>query len=170
MNRNNTSDNEPVDSLSDREVRALTEAMVAFGGDGGVFTVVGENGGGEYRVDIIEGRCTCPDAKHNLSADERCKHEFRVAFASGRCEIPEWVDGSAVDDNLGALVDDVTAATTEASAPVAATDGGAEFTYHNEQASGAEFVRCESCGRECVPPRRDRLTHTDDCPVRGDDR
>jgi uncharacterized OB-fold protein len=33
-----------------------------------------------------------------------------------------------------------------------------------------EYVKCNHCGRECSPPRRDRLTHTDDCPVRGDDR
>lgn len=34
------------------------------------YTVGGENGG-TYRVDRREtGRCTCPDAQHNLPADD----------------------------------------------------------------------------------------------------
>lgn len=108
-----------VHDLDDRDVRALTERIAVLPDDGdGLHTVVGQNGG-TYTVDAREGRCTCPDAKHNLPTDdgrERCKHAARVAYATGERPVPAWVDTDAVDAMLGAHVD--------ATPQVAATDGG----------------------------------------------
>ncbi|WP_206022023.1 hypothetical protein [Salarchaeum sp. JOR-1] len=89
--------------------------MSVLDGDGGVYTVVGENGD-TYRVDAVDGRCTCPDARHNLDADTPCKHERRVRFATGVQAIPAAFDPTSVDALLGDHVDET---------PVyAATDGG----------------------------------------------
>ena len=96
---------ESIESLTKRQVRALTEVMTVFGGEGEIYSVVGENGGGTYTVDPIQGRCTCPDAKHNLKPNETCKHEHRVKYATGRQQIPDWVDENKVDDHFGALVE-----------------------------------------------------------------
>jgi len=74
--------------------------MVVHPEGGEIFTVVGENGNGEYRVNAREGRCTCPDHKHR---DADCKHRRRARFALGREAVPaaalEAVD---IDPNLGA--------------------------------------------------------------------
>lgn len=49
-------------------------------------------------------------------------------------------------------------------------DGGVveskSYTYHTEpQAQGGKrYVRCEHCGRECIPADPERLAHTPDCP------
>jgi len=99
--------------LDDRDARALTESMVVLPEGGDIFTVVGENGGGEYQVDARKDRCTCPDHTYR---EVQCKHIRRVAFATGERAIPAWVDTSAVDPVLGEHVD----ATPQA----AATDGG----------------------------------------------
>jgi hypothetical protein len=99
------------ESTEPRTERALTESMVVLPEGGDVFTVVGENQNGEYRVDAREGRCTCPDHKHR---NARCKHLRRVAFATGERPIPTGVDG--VDELLGEH--------TDGTARVVATDGG----------------------------------------------
>jgi len=104
--------------IDPRDARALIEYMTVLAEGGDVYTVVGQNGG-TYTVDAREARCTCPDYKHNLPADdgrERCKHAARVAYATGAEPIPAVVDRDAVDPDLGAHVD-----TTP---QVAATDGG----------------------------------------------
>jgi predicted nucleic acid-binding Zn finger protein len=59
-------------------------------------------------TDRCEGRCTCPDYKHNLPTDdgrERCKHAARVAYATDERSVPAWVDTDAVDEQLGENVD-----------------------------------------------------------------
>lgn len=88
--------------LDDRTVRALTEYMTVLDGEGDVYTVVGENGGGEYRVDTRKGRCTCADHEYRSA---RCKHIRRVAFATGEEAIPAWIDGDSLDSQLGEHVD-----------------------------------------------------------------
>jgi hypothetical protein len=99
-----------------RDARALTEYMTTLSMGGGVYSVTTESGS-EYRVDTIEGRCTCPDFEYNLDGEGRCKHLRRVAFATGERAIPQWADTDAVDPQLGEHVD--------GDAPVvAATDGG----------------------------------------------
>jgi hypothetical protein len=62
--------------------------VLPLGGD--VYSVTTESGS-EYRVDALEGRCTCPDKQYNLEDGELCKHERRVRFAIGQSAIPAWV-------------------------------------------------------------------------------
>jgi len=97
--------------LDDRTRRALTECMTVLPEGGDIYTVVGENENGEYRVDGHEGRCTCPDHEHR---DATCKHIRRVAFATGAVPIPATVDN--VDELLGEH--------TESGPQVVASDGG----------------------------------------------
>lgn len=99
--------------LDDRTVRALTESMTVLPEGEDIYTVVGENGNGEYRVDTRVGRCTCRDHRFR---DVECKHIRRVAFAVGDRPIPGGVDG--VDPLLGEHTDGERRSTT--------TDGGVQ--------------------------------------------
>ncbi len=100
----------PIEPLSDRDVRALTECMTALddlgavAGADGLYVVVSESGR-SYTVDVSNGACTCDDAFYRSPAGG-CKHVRRVEFATERREIPAWVDRSAVDDQLGRHVCD----------------------------------------------------------------
>jgi hypothetical protein len=40
------------------------------------------------------------------------------------------------------------------------------YSYHYEPPAvgGAQYVRCEHCGRECVPANLESVLHTEDCP------
>lgn len=98
--------------LEQRDVRALTEYMTTLPLGGDVYSVTTQSGS-EYRVDALEGRCTCPDYQYR---DVRCKHLRRAAFATGERPIPAWVDADEVDGQLGEHV--------EETPKVAATDGG----------------------------------------------
>jgi hypothetical protein len=107
--------------LPPRTVRALTEYMTVLPDTGrargadDLFIVVSESGS-EYLVDRRESRCDCPDARHNLTPEEQCKHERRVRYATGETALPEWVNTDGVDPDLGAHT---------GSSPIrAATDGG----------------------------------------------
>jgi predicted nucleic acid-binding Zn finger protein len=90
--------------LNPRDTRALTEKMAVLLEGGDIYTVVGQNGGGEYTVDLHEGQCTCPDAQYNLDGNEACKHELRARYAIGDRPIPTWADTEAVDAQLGTHV------------------------------------------------------------------
>jgi len=155
--------------LKQRDVRALTEYMTTLPLGGNVYSVTTQSGS-EYRVDAVQGRCTCPDKQYNLEDGELCKHERRVRFATGQWAIPAWVDADEVDAQLGEHV--------EKSLQMAATDGGevisghsdkkneAEYTYHVEppEQGGARYVRCEGCGREVIPADPDLIQHPSACP------
>jgi len=119
--------------FEDRDVRALTEYMTVIPDGGDVFTVIGQNGGGEYRVDARGvPTCTCNDFMYR-DPDNGCKHIRRVAFATGEKPIPAWVDGDAIDGQLGEHVD---------SGPeVVATDGGII-----EAGDGAEILEADDGG------------------------
>jgi len=106
--------------LEQRSVRALTECMTVLPLGGGIYSVTSESGK-EYRVDGVEGRCTCADARHNLADDEQCKHERRVVFATGEWAIPEWVESDGVDPQLGEH--------TDGGPVVATTDGGGAVVF-----------------------------------------
>jgi len=99
--------------LDDRDVRALTEYMTVLDKGGDIYTVIGENGGGEYHVDSRKGRCTCPDHQYRST---RCKHIRRVGFATGDEAIPAWIDRDGLDSQLGDHVD--------GGVRFSATDGG----------------------------------------------
>jgi hypothetical protein len=99
--------------LEQRDVRALTEYMTVLSEGGDIYTVVGQNGNGEYRVDARKERCTCPD--HQYRGVE-CKHCRRVEFATGERAIPAWADTDEVDAQLGEHV--------TGTPKVAVTDGG----------------------------------------------
>jgi predicted nucleic acid-binding Zn finger protein len=89
--------------IEKRDVRALTEYMSTLPLGGSLYSVTTESGA-EYIVDLLEGRCTCPDYKYNLPTDdgrERCKHLSRVAYATGERRIPKWVDHKSIDPQLG---------------------------------------------------------------------
>jgi hypothetical protein len=55
----------------------------------------------EYLVDLRDASCTCPDARYR---DVRCQHIRRAEFVTGRRTVPDAVDRSAVDPDLGAYV------------------------------------------------------------------
>lgn len=80
-----------------RDVRALTERMSVLPLGGDIYSVTTESGS-EYRVDALEGRCTCPDHQYR---DVRCKHYRRVAFATGQWGIPGGIDRYEIDPLLG---------------------------------------------------------------------
>jgi len=118
--------------LEQRSVRALTEKMttVPLGGD--VYSVTTESGS-EYRVDARQGRCICPDARHNLDDDESCKHERRVGFATGDREIPQWVNTDAVDPQLGDHVEGPSVVSEgESRTTKAIADGGTTVASHED--------------------------------------
>ena len=96
-----------------RDIRALIEYMTVLSEGGDIYTVVGQNGNGEYRVDAQKKRCTCPD--HQYRGVE-CKHYRRVAFATGERPIPAWAGSDEVDPQLGEHVAGIS--------KVAVTDGG----------------------------------------------
>jgi len=110
------------ESIEPRTERALCEAMTVLPEGGDVYTVVGQNGGGEYRVDTRESRCTCPDHKHRGA---ECKHLRRVAFATGERAVPDGVEG--VDELLGEHVDGQPQAGDGGQGQAVATDGGEEI-------------------------------------------
>jgi len=126
------------EDLDERDVRALTECMAVLSADGdGLFTVIGENGNGEYLVDARFGSCECCDARHR-DPEGGCKHARRVAFATGETVIPAWVDRDAVDPLVGEHVEGgprfevATVGETVAETPAVATDGGQEVTVADE--------------------------------------
>lgn len=96
------------DSALDR--RALTEYMTVLDdGDSrardapGLYTVTTQSGS-QYLVDTGLPACECLDFEYR---SRTCKHIRRVLFATGRRRVPEWIDGDAVDPQLGAHVEDV---------------------------------------------------------------
>lgn len=86
----------------ERTERALTECMTTLELAPELYTVIGQNQGPEYTVDLQDGRCTCPDATYNLEPDEEaCKHELRARYATGVLGRPDWIPEGDVDSLLG---------------------------------------------------------------------
>ena len=81
---------ESPETLSDREIRALTERLVLDRDAPGLFAVFSEEGTG-YTVDIHDGgACTCPDVEFN-DPEDGCKHQHAARFLAGDRDIPSWV-------------------------------------------------------------------------------
>lgn len=64
------------EDLDARSWRARAEEMSVTPLGGGVYEVDSESGN-TYLVDLIDGRCTCPD---HMYREQRCKHVRRVAI------------------------------------------------------------------------------------------
>jgi len=60
-----------------RSVYALEEYMTVLPEEDTGLCRVYTQSGEEYVVDAQDGACTCPDFRHNLGHDERCKHQRR---------------------------------------------------------------------------------------------
>ncbi|RKS81368.1 hypothetical protein BDK61_0647 [Haloarcula quadrata] len=131
-----TAERHESNDLEERDVRALTEYMAVLPEGGDIYTVVGQNENGEYRVDAREGRCTCLDHQYR---EVECKHCRRVAFATGERPVPAWVDADEVDAQLGQHV--------EGTPKFAATDGG--VTLEEFGADDRDDDRPEDC--DCSP-------------------
>ena len=59
----NESETTELDSIDTRDVRALTDLLLAYEQAPGLFVVAGESGA-TYTVDVESGTCTCSDAEH----------------------------------------------------------------------------------------------------------
>ena len=96
-----TADPGTVESLDDREARALTEPMDVFADDPATdeHEVAVYNDGTRYIVNPEAGWCSCDDW-HYRQPEGGCKHQARVAFERGEREIPDWIDEDALDDWL----------------------------------------------------------------------
>lgn len=126
--------------LEPRDARALTEYMTSLPLGGGIYSVTTQSES-EYRVDVREGCCTCPDYKHNLDGDGECKHLRRVAFATGDRALPAWVNVEAVDPQLGLHVD--------GSPSIATTDGGTLADVDAEDDEGDDECLCDTTDLGC---------------------
>ena len=153
-----------------------------------LYLVISESGS-EYLIDAREGVCECPDYRHR-EPESGCKHILRTQYATGERAIPEWADSDAVDPQLGmhtnaAPLDSLATLslsdkTSNASSETLQTDGGVSagqpasndpiddgprYTYHYEPAhvGGERYVRCETCGAECIPAKPERLLHREGC-------
>lgn len=94
---------------SELDERALTEYMAVLEDATdctrrapGLYSVTTQSGR-EYLVDAELPACECPDHEYR---DWICKHIRRVQFATGRREIPAWINGDAVDNQLGMHIAD----------------------------------------------------------------
>jgi len=99
---------EQTPDLEKRTRRALEEYISILpdlgdaAGCDSLVTAVSESGS-EYLVDLLEGRCNCPDSEHR-NPDGGCKHLRRARFALGLRRVPDapHVD---VDPQLGEHTD-----------------------------------------------------------------
>jgi hypothetical protein len=154
MSTNDAPDRE---SIEPRTRRALTEPLSVLSLDGTpvrdteeTIVQVVSHSGESYRVDVLEGRCTCPDAEYNLAPDESCKHARRARAVLGVEPVDSRViDAVEVDENLGA----------NAPGPVVATadggiiDAGDEGVILDEGDERPEGCSCHSPEQElpCWP-------------------
>ena len=103
------SDDDARAEIADRTIRALTESMSVLSLDGTpiedpdttIVSVTTESGSC-YDVDVREGRCSCPDAKHR-DPDGGCKHVRRARIAVGAATVSaRMLRAFDVDAQLGA--------------------------------------------------------------------
>jgi hypothetical protein len=115
---------------------------------GGIYEVHSSSGE-TYEVDARTGRGTCPDAQHNLSNGELCKHAFRVEIVRGERAIPPAIDRDDVDDLLGCAVD--------STAVAVATDGGVVAEALDDEGERPDDCQCWDVDADlpCWPCYRD---------------
>lgn len=168
--------------VEDRTERALTEPLSAVSVDGtpleGDETIVSvvSHSGESYQVDVLEGQCTCPDARHR-EPEGGCKHVRRARVALGRDTVDaRTLRAVDVDDTLGASAPGPRVATSdggvvgrEANAELVDADAPATwkgpFTEYDRygEPTGATYVRCSECGVEVLEDETAHATHRDGC-------
>jgi hypothetical protein len=145
---NDTPDTKEGIEVEKRTRKALEEplSVVALDGtplddtDASVVRVISHTGG-DYRVDVRDGKCTCPDHEYR---DAECKHIKRSRIALGRTPIEsDTLAACTVDPNFGDHVD--------ADPQVVATDGGRLQRAESEH----ERTRVPVAGGVLVFERRD---------------
>ena len=90
--------------------------------------------------DAEDGACTCPDVRHNLDHDGKCKHQRRARFALGLDAVPaDAVEELDVDPSLGKH--------TDAALRFATADGGVVEAGDDSVALEKEDTNdeCEEC-------------------------
>ena len=178
MSTNTTNGEESTGTdLEPRDVRALTEYTSVLGrvgraaGADGLYLIVSESGS-EYLVDARDGVCECPDYQYR---ENHCKHQRAIEFATGRRTIPRWVDVDAINNTLGAHIDESPAFETSAdpdpapelvesdAAEAVVTDGGVRVKSDAEsdtEGEGCPFGHPECEGAES---KRERPVLCFDC-------
>ena len=162
-----TNESDAYESIDPRTRHALQESLSVLTPRGTPVTDpdrtlvdVVSHSGNAYRVDLREGKCSCPDHEHR---DADCKHRRRARFALGREPIPQkTLVAVDVDENLGSNAPGP--AITAADGGVV-KDEGLAYSYHREpqKEGGAKYVRCEECGSESVPAEPERVLHDPEC-------
>jgi predicted nucleic acid-binding Zn finger protein len=79
--------------IEPRTIRAATEIMTVIEEADALFLVVTESGS-EYRVDLCEPACTCPDFEYRDDIQE-CKHIRRVRIEVGQVDIDALAESLA---------------------------------------------------------------------------
>jgi hypothetical protein len=153
----------------------------------GLFVVVGENGNGEYLVDVDEQSCTCDDSRDPRRPNP-CKHIRRVSILVGERPIPTWIPevvdidshiGANVDKNVRFVQTDGGVVTTDDSDSESDTDTDAdedvwsdpqlETNKYNEP-TGEKYVWCRNCGVEVLVGETENASHGPGCIHREGDR
>jgi len=175
----NATENRCIDS---RTERALSECMSVCPNHPrvrdapGLFVVVGENGNGEYLVDVAERSCTCRDSRDPRRPNP-CKHIRRVAILVGDRPIPTWIpDVVDIDTTIGANVDknvrfiqtDGGVVTTDDDADVW-SEPQLEVNRYNEP-TGEKYVCCTNCGVEALVGETENASHGPGCIHREGER
>jgi hypothetical protein len=150
--------------IEDRTRRALERALTVTHTDGTpiaadesptVVSVHSGNSGKEHRVDVREGRCTCPDHEHR---DSVCYHIRRARIALGRQ--PVHRDTLAACDVHGRLAE-------HAPGPVVVTSDGGVVGATGGQATAPD--NSDSTTSDRVDPRVREHVEQHGSPTHGYD-
>lgn len=148
MTREHTTDESDASTIDPRTRRARTEDMtVALRQSGGIYSVQGESGN-TYRVDICEETCSCPDFQR--SSVDRCKHLRRVDIELRNRTVPtpdgRLPEQPVADGGVDATQREKPAGDQRVVGPIP------EFDRYGDP-TGAEYYRCQACGREAMRER-----------------
>ena len=153
MATNATQSNERIDTIDERDERALEQYLTVLPDQGevrnspGQALVVSESGN-EYLVDAVHGACECWDDRRDDRP--RCKHRRRVEFATGQRAIPAAaVSRLDVDPSLGEHCDgDLRFATADGGIVAAGGDDEPEPDDVDDECDCSELpdgVPCAEC-------------------------
>jgi len=150
----------------------VTNASYGFKKDDHSYVVGIEKRGGVP----IPAECECKADLHN--EDQDCKHKVALATIGGPTVLNAAVEAEAAppfpssDDDVTTAADKLqtdggvsTGKAIETGVSCSVPDTREHYTYHYEpiHVGGKRFVRCTTCGAECVPADPDRMLHREDC-------